>query len=514
MEKGFWFDTCPELQGSRDNIDGASNAVCQRSALSQDIVLDVAIIGAGYSGLWTAYYLKRDNPSLKIAIFEADTVGQGASGRNGGWLMGGFSGDIDYLNQCRGEQRVLAKALIHSAIEEVGAVCQRHNIDCDLVHGGNLRVAARYPEQLLRLQKELTYWRNEGFGEEDVRWLDGSSLSSHINMHQGQAALFTPHCARIHPAKLVTGLASAVESLGVRIYENTRVSLSPSHQLGTRELVTPQARICADIIVPAIEGYQRQFSELGRFTLPVQSLLIATEPLPQTLWNNIGLSEGQTFSDASRIMTYGQRSPDNRLIFGARGGYQFGAKIRTEFGFDAERFNRLTSREREQHFGDFNFRYRLMLALFPQLTCSSPKGISDKADMIAHAKVKITHGWGGTLAVARKFAPHAIFDKATGVALIGGYGGEGVGAANLFGRTLAALILERDNELTSMPWAYQASPNTVLKRWEPEPFRWLAYRGIGAVFSFEDALLSNPNTPKWQRRVAAAVANPLESLLS
>ncbi|MEL4293882.1 FAD-dependent oxidoreductase [Shewanella xiamenensis] len=487
-ERGFWFDT--EVKLSQRTI---------LPALQHDIAADIAIIGAGYSGLWTAYYLKQYQPNLSVVILEADTIGQGASGRNGGWLMGGFSGDVAYLNQLQGESRLMAKALIQQTIAEVAAVCAQHHIDCDLHHGGNLRVAARYPEQLANIQAELAQWRADGFGEEDIRWLDKPELDKQVCMAYGQAALYTPHCARIHPAKLVCGLADLVQSLGVKIYEHTPVNHMVYLGDAQTQLQTPQGNVRAAIVVPAVEGYLRQLGELGRFTLPVQSLLIATEPLTDEMWQDIGLANRATFSDASRIVTYGQRSPDNRLIFGARGGYGFGAKVRTEFGFNPECFNAQSSASDPQSAlkGEFGFRYQLLLALFPQL-----------------ADVQITHGWGGTLALARQFAPHAIYDKNVGLGLIGGYGGEGVGAANLFARTLVDLILARDTPLTTMPWAFNAPVQQVLTPWEPEPLPWLAYHGMNKVFAWEDRLYSRPKSAAWQKGLAKRLANRLEGLMS
>ncbi|MGL5667789.1 MAG: NAD(P)/FAD-dependent oxidoreductase [Shewanella sp.] len=402
-ERGFWFDTEPQL-----------NQRAVLPPLEQDITADVAIIGAGYSGLWTAYYLKQYQPNLSVVILEAECIGQGASGRNGGWLMGSFSGDVAYLNRLEGEQRLIAKAIIQATISEVATVCTKHHIDCDLHHGGNLRVAARYPEQLANIKAELAQWRVDGFGEEDIRWLDKPELDKQVSMAEGQAALFTPHCARIHPAKLVCGLADLVQKLGVKIYEHTPVNHMAHLGDAQTQLQTPQGNVRAAIVVPAVEGYLRQLSGLGRFTLPVQSLLIATEPLTNATWDAIGLANRATFSDASRIVTYGQRSPDNRLIFGARGGY----------------------------------------------------------------------------------------------------GGEGVGAANLFARTLVDLILERDTQLASMPWAFNASVQQVLAPWEREPLPWLAYHGMNKIFAWEDRLYSQPKSAAWQKGLAKRLANRLEGLMS
>jgi glycine/D-amino acid oxidase-like deaminating enzyme len=234
-------------------------------------------------------------------------------------------------------------------------------------------------------------------------------------------------------------------------------------------------------IVPAVEGYATTLPPLGRYQLPVQSLIVATEPLSAATWDEIGLSHGQAFSENSRQVTYGQRTADNRLIFGARGGYQFAGKLRHDFD--------LTRSEIE-------LRRYLFGELFPQLR-----------------NVQITHGWGGNLGMSRHFKPHMLCDQASGIALSGGYGGEGVGASNLGGRTLADLILQRDTERVRQPWVIALGGLHALKAWEPEPWRWLGYNAIIRSFVHEDQTLANPTSAPWRRRLASGVAGFMEGLM-
>ncbi|MCG9695759.1 FAD-dependent oxidoreductase [Shewanella sp. Isolate11] len=469
LHQSLWFDTLGE-------------PLTYRASLNQDINADVAIIGAGYTGLWTAYYLKQKAPQLNIVIVDAQCAGEGASGRNGGWLMGSFVGDSHYLAGQSGEAFQQTKQLIQSPIAEVENILSRHQLDCDFVHSGNLRVAARYPEQLAALRQEFNDLYAQGYDETDFRFIQGDELAASIKMRAGQGAIYTPHCATIHPLKLVRGLANIVESMGVGLYDNTKVV-----GFGDGLVRCENASIRADIIVPALEGYQGEVhgqgevSSLGRYTLPVQSLLIATEPLDDSQWQLIGLSHRATFSDAARQVTYGQRTLDGRLVFGARGGYRYGGKTQTAFEPNSEAFR---------------WRSDLLVDLFPSLK-----------------SIQITHGWGGTLAMARRFAPHAIFDKRNGIALAGGYGGEGVGASNLFGRTLSDLILERDSQLARSPWAHVSEVKAVLKPWEPEPFRWLSYQLINRVFSWEERLCQQASGSSLQKCVATALAKRLEALM-
>ena len=181
-------------------------------------------------------------------------------------------------------------------------------------------------------------------------------------------------------------------------------------------------------------------------------------------------------------MTYGQRTTDDRLVFGARGGYRFGGRLRTDFP--------LTEAEE-------GLRRHLLTALFPQLR-----------------DVKITHRWGGNLGMSRRFQPHMLLDRRNRIALSGGYGGEGVGAANLGGRTLADLILGQDTPETRQPWVIQDRPlRQALRRWEPEPLRWLGYNAIIASFTHEDQVLANPSSPPWRRQLAQALAARMEALM-
>ncbi|PPA02902.1 FAD-dependent oxidoreductase [Pseudomonas sp. MWU12-2312b] len=457
-------------------MDQLDEPLLARPALDQDLDLDVAIIGAGYTGLWTAYYLKRQAPELNIAIIEAQTAGFGASGRNGGWLMGNLLGEDRLLAPLSPQQRRASYDLLHRIPDEVQIVLEREGIDCDYRKGGVLYCAARYPEQESSLRQYLDSLHRQGLNENDYRWLSARQLAQQIRIAKPYGGIYAPHVATLHPAKLVRGLARTVERMGVRIYENSPVT---HWQAGS--LRTAQASVRSRWVVPAVEGYSVTLPPLGRYQLPVQSLIVATEPLSAATWDEIGLSNGQAFSESSRQVTYGQRTADNRLIFGARGGYQFAGKLRHDFN--------LTSSEIE-------LRRYLFSELFPQLK-----------------NVQITHGWGGNLGMSRRFKPHMLCDQASGIALSGGYGGEGVGASNLGGRTLADLILQRDTELVHQPWVVPRRGLDALRAWEPEPCRWLGYNAIIRSFVHEDQTLANPATAPWRRKLASGVAGFMEGFM-
>lgn len=458
-------------------MDQLDTPLRARPSLEQDLDVDVAIVGAGYSGLWAAYYLKRQAPHLRIVILEAQTAGYGASGRNGGWLMGRMLGEDRYLAPLPKDERMRAYALLKSIPDEVAGVIQAEGIDCGYLKGGVLTCAARYPEQRSRLREELDALYREGHDESDYVWLDRHALDAQLRIADAYGAIYSPHCATIQPARLVRGLAQAVERLGVTIYER-----SPVSDWQPRELRTARARVRADWIVPAVEGYAGGFGPLQPYQVAVQSLIVATEPLPASTWDEIGLRDGQAFAENSRQITYGHRTRDDRLVFGARGGYRFGGRVREDF--------KLTEAE-------IGLRRQLFESLFPSLRGA-----------------KLTHAWGGNMGMARRFRPHMLRDEKNGLALAGGFGGEGVGATNLGGRTVADLILGNDSALTRLPWVTRDQPlGKSLRRWEPEPCRWLGYQLIMRSFAHEDRLLANPATPPWRRRLARSVAACLDTFM-
>ncbi|KPA91893.1 glycine/D-amino acid oxidase, deaminating [Pseudomonas asplenii] len=457
-------------------MDQLDEPLTPRPSLERDLDVDVAIIGAGYTGLWTAYYLKRQAPQLKVVVVEAQTAGFGASGRNGGWLMGNLLGEDRLLAGLSPQQRRDAFELLHGIPDEVKAVIDQESIDCDYRKGGVLYCAARYPEQEHSLRAYLQGLHRQGLDEADYTWLSPSELARQIRIARPYGAIFSPHMATIQPARLARGLARAVERLGVPIYENTPVT-----DWRPGGLRTAKAQVRSHWVVPAVEGYSVTLPPLGRYQLPVQSLLVATEPLPAATWEEIGLDRGQAFSEGSRQVTYGQRSADNRLVFGARGGYRFAGRLRHDFNLSGQ---------------EIELRRYLFGELFPQLK-----------------KVRISHSWGGNLGMSRRFRPHMLCDRANGIALSGGYGGEGVGASHLGGRTLADLILREDSARVRQPWVIHEGGLAALRAWEPEPCRWLGYNAIVRSFVHEDQVLANPNAAPWRRKLASRLAGFMESFM-
>ena len=432
----LWWDG-PERDGVEPPLETDTNA-------------DIAIVGGGYTGLWTAYFLKRIRPDVDVVLVEAKQIGHGASGRNGGWLMGALEGS-DAFTDDSGTLPVLARQQLTQLVSRAGEILAKEGIDCDFHHGGCVMAAARHDVQVTRAQNMLTGFHGLGFSEDDYRWLTPSELSDRIKVANPGGAVFTPHVARIQPAKLVTGLARLVKSLGVRVFEHTR-----AHGIHSGVVHCDRGNIQAGQIVVATEGYSEAGNPLHRRLIPVQTGMVATESLSDAQWSSLGFANNETFADFTRAATYLQRTADNRLVIGARGHYQPGGLPQHGLGD-----TRATGQRRE----------RIALSLFPQLE-----------------GVRFTHNWGGSVGVPRSWHPHVIHDTYSGVATAGGYVGEGVGASFLFGQTLADLLTGQNTDRTQMPWVQQC-PIEELKRWEPEPLPRLGLKGAMMAFGAEEWLL-------------------------
>ncbi len=182
-----------------------------RPSLPGDLEVDVAIVGAGYTGLWTAYYLSSIDPSLRVAVLEREVAGFGASGRNGGWCSALFPASTAKLARMAGRDG------------EVERVVRAEGIDCHWAKGGTV-VAARSPLQLARAEEEVAEARSFGFGEEDLRLLGAEEARGLLGATGVLGGTWTPHCAAIHPLRLARGLAETVERRGVGLFEGTAVT--------------------------------------------------------------------------------------------------------------------------------------------------------------------------------------------------------------------------------------------------------------------------------------------------
>ena len=413
--------------------------------LPGETTTDVVIVGAGLTGLWTAYYLAVADPALRIAVLDAATIGFGASGRNGGWCSGLLPMSLSEMSERHGRYGAVAmQRAMHDTLDEVARVLSVEGADADFRHAGTLTLA-RTPAQEERLRADLAEAQRFGFGEEDLRWLAPGEVGARCAATNVRGALFSPHCAVVHPLRLVHAVAAAAAARGVQLYERTRVSA-----VRPRAVDTEHGKVRAEVVVLATEAYTVELPGRRRELVPLYSLMVATDPLNDEQWSSIGLAGRETFSDGRHAIIYGQRTADGRLAFGGRGApYHFGSRIDGRFDTDERIRGHLVGAARE---------------LFPVL-----------------GDVPFPYHWGGPLGVPRDWHAAVRFELGTRMASAGGYVGDGVATANLAGRTLAHLITGQESELCDLPWVgYHSRP------WEREPLRWIGVNAARVAVSRAD----------------------------
>jgi glycine/D-amino acid oxidase-like deaminating enzyme len=433
-----------------------------RAALDENINVDVAIVGAGLTGMWTAYYLIKQDPSLAVVVLEKNQVGFGASGRNGGWCSALFATSLEKLakNSSRSAAVSQYQAMVET-LDEIAQVIDKEKISADYARGGTVTLA-RDQIQLKRAMAEINHLRSWGFGEDYLQLLSKDQALDILQASKVYGGTFTPHCAAINPAKLVTSLASVIENLGVEIFENTEVIDISAHKIKT-----VKNTVNAKYTVKALEGFSPTIKKFHREVVPVYSLMIATEPLSDDIWHQIGLKNRETFADFRNTIIYGQRTIDGRIAFGGRGApYHYGSRVDSKFDLHKPTHKALEKTLKE---------------LFPILQ-----------------DVQITHKWGGPLAISRDWSAQVRFDSDTGFASAGGYVGDGVGSSNLAGRTVADLILSRETPLTRLPWV-----NHFCKKWEVEPIRFIGINLGNFLAKTSDRLENGKSKPSMFSKLLA-----------
>ncbi|MEU1329936.1 FAD-dependent oxidoreductase [Streptomyces sp. NPDC005865] len=440
-----------------------------REPLTSDATADVCVVGGGYTGLWTAYYLKKAAPFLRVTVLEQKFCGYGASGRNGGWLYNGIAGRDRYAKLHGHEAAVRLQRAMNDTVDEVIRAAAEESIDADVHHGGVLEVAYT-PAQLARLKafhaSELSY------GEKDRTLHGARETAERVRVAGAVGSTWTPHGARLHPVKLVQGLAAAVEALGVTIHESTPVTeIKPKHA------VTPYGTVRAPYVLRCTEGFTASLKGQRRTWLPMNSSMIATEPLSDSQWESIGWAGRETLGDMAHAYMYAQRTADGRIALGGRGvPYRYGSKTDNDGRTQQPTVEAL---------------HAILTRFFPQL-----------------AGVRVAHAWSGVLGVPRDWCATVTLDRATGLGWAGGYVGSGVATANLAARTLRDLVQQDSGQagptdLTTLPWV-----NHKVRKWEPEPFRWLGVHGMYATYNAADRREQTTHTTdssrlaQWANRVA------------
>jgi glycine/D-amino acid oxidase-like deaminating enzyme len=417
-----------------------------RTPLPGDADADVVIVGAGFTGLWTAHSLLRIDPHLRVVVLERETSGFGASGRNGGWCVAHYPGPPKVVERVHGKGALARMTVeLRRSVDDVGSVAAEAGIDCGYHKGGAVNFAVN-EGQLKRLKALHGVHVRLGLGD-GWELLDASAAAEVVAAEDVRGGLFTPHAAAVHPARLARGLAREVGRLGGVIHEQTAVrSIDPP---GVR---TDAGTVRAEVVVLATEGYTPSIEQHDRDVVSLGNYMIATEPIGEATWLQIGLAHRELFELSAIMLGYGQRTADGRIAWGGLAAPTWwGNHIPTSPMHD----DRVKRQLRDA-----------LVRLFPALD-----GIG------------VTHHWGGVMGVPRDLLPGIGYDRATGFAWAGGYFGQGVATANAAGRGLADLVLGVDSDLVRLPWVGHRS-----RRWEPEPIRFLATRAVASAGRLTDVV--------------------------
>jgi len=472
-DASFWLETAGDLT-PRPRLDGTTDC-------------DVAILGAGYTGLWTAYYLLKRQPGLQIVIAEGEVAGFGASGRNGAWCAPDLNISMERLARLHGEEaaRRIQQAT-YDAVDEVGRVAAAEGIDAGFHKGGELLIA-RGPQQVPAIEGSFREYERFGFGEH-YRLLDAAGVAEKVRVTGAVAGLWSGTAAVVHPGRLVRGLATLVERMGARIVERTpvtdfRAAVSGAAGRGAAAavgagggaapaaLITPRGEIRAPVIVLAGEAYLVRLAKLHRQLVPMYSLIVLTEPIDDARWAEIGWAGREVVASARLSIDYLSRTADGRILFGGRGApYRLGSPIRDAY---------------DHHDPTHEMLRGFVRSWFPMLR-----------------DIRFTHAWGGPLGMPRDWHPSFAFDPRSGIATARGYVGHGVSTANLAGRTLADLITGERSPLAELPLANHHSPN-----WEIEPLRWLGIRYAQGAMSRLDRRSEATGRPPTGRSLAERIAS-------
>lgn len=376
---------------------------------------DVAIVGGGYTGLWTAIHLKEREPTLDVVVLEAATVGHGASGRNGGFAMCLLDFSLAHLHRRYGTDDARAAHLaVERTIDEIEEAIGRHHIDCEWRKGGLLMVATN-PGQQARLQADLEAASAMGLTD-SIRHVGQDDLLARVRSPTYLEAVWEPQCAVLHPAKLARGLSDAAVRLGVRVHQR-----SPVLDIGDdATLRTPNGTVTAQQVVLATNAWAHDTPHFRRRVRPLYTYVLMTEPLSAEQRSRVGWEGFEGIEDKRNYVHYYRRTLDGRILWGGTDALDHRGRIDTRFD-TAQRVRAALER---------SFR-----ATFPQLH-----------------DLRFTHHWGGPIGITGTFLP--LFGTlANGRVHYGvAYNGHGVAPSHLGGKILRDRVLGVEGELTALPF--------------------------------------------------------------
>jgi glycine/D-amino acid oxidase-like deaminating enzyme len=428
--KSFWMTT-------RDYTPGNS--------LRNDIVVDVAIVGGGFTGLSAAYHLKKAEPGLRVALLEAQIIGFGASGRNGGFNMTLFGMTLGMTALRFGKAKAKeAHHYMERAVDCLRDLAGNLKLDCDYEHPGFLRVATseRYKKRILE-EIELAH----KLDLEGIEWLDAEKLREQVQSRMYLGAWWEPRCGILNPAKLAWSWKETIAPMGVQVFENTPV-IEIARENGKVCLKTPNGRVRADKVVLAANAWSHFFPQLKRKQVPVWTHIVLTEPLKEDHFNQIGWQNRQGIEDARNLVHYYRLTADNRLLMGGRD-----VSVSTDDDMNKD--------------------------LNPVIFAALKKDVAELFPALKNTSY--THEWGGPVSVPLDMAPAIGYAGGKQIVYSLGCVGHGVSLTHLNGRTMADLVLERKTDLTDVFFI-----NRRVIPWPQGVLRKLAVKSILGYMHWED----------------------------
>ena len=433
-EKSFWL--------------GNSGAYSENPQLTGDLKCDVAVVGGGFAGIATAYYLKKAQPSLKVAVLEGFVIGYGASGRNAGFAMTTFGLMMSITKMLFGPEKTRqSHRYMERAVDLVGELVAEHKLECDYERPGFLRIATT-PAYSKRIKDEVDLVKELGL--EGVKWIEADEVKKRVHSPVYLGAWWEPRCALVNPAKLAREMKRVAVQYGAEVYERTPViEIKRSPQNFT--IKTPKGTVTADKIALATNAYSLAIPELKAMQQPVWTYIVLTEPLSKAQLDEMGWKGREGIEDYRNLVHYYRLTPDNRLLMGGR-------DVIVKYGDNMDNdMNPKVFAQLERDIVDF----------YPCL-----KGL------------KITHRWGGPVSVPMDMVPALgyLADKRAVYSL--GCMGHGVSLTHLNGEVMTDLLLERKSE-----WTECFPVNRKVFNWPPEPIRFVSEKAILGYLHAEDAWL-------------------------
>lgn len=434
----------------RDQTDFRSRSFWMEAApyepgppLTEDKRVDVAIVGGGFGGLWTAYHLKRAEPSLEIAVVEKEVVGYGASGRNGGFAMTLVQRSLSDLVEAYGpeEARAVHQAMVE-AVDGIGRFSKEHAVDCEYEKNGVLTVSTA-PWQDASIEADMRAAKQMGL--DDLSYLDGPAVQEMVQSPLYRCGELDSSSAILNPAKLSWGIARVLREQGVSIYENTEVRRVGRRPDGA-DIETSGGTLRAKHAVMTTNAYSVQFPGIKRWVVPIYTYIVLTEPLSAEQWKAIGWSGRQGIEDRMGGFHYYRPTADGRIAWGGEVyPYHYGSRIGVQYDRDEAAFQALQAS---------------LVRTFPPL-----------------ADITFTHAWGGPVAIAARWL--ATFGTERGGHVHHGIGhcGHGVATTYLGGEILRDLVLGRETDRTKLCFVWQKP-----FPFPPEPLRYLVVQSsIGTM---------------------------------